>query len=483
MIAVSNMDSSVDHALTQQSTSTKPCHITSSRPDREPATIDRTGKPRGFFMKNIDPDTMADVEAEKAVLGCISMGGGEWVSKAAASLNEDHFHDPLNQHIFSAYVAINSTDQVLLLDHLRKKLGKLFNAGDVISRLDETSNLTPSSTNMPFYANILKDFERKRSLKAACHIALQTLRDEGDYDDAAATMDTHLSESREEKECERTTKDVVLRAMDQIESWQTHEGVVIGVPTGFSDLDLLTGGIQPGDMFVLAARPSVGKTAIGLNIATTASMSHGKGVIFFSLEMSSESLAIRMMSSLAEVPSHRMRQKSLLSKAEIERLTVSSARISKAPIKFFDDPGMNLYQIKAAARGWCKNNDVELMVVDYLQLVSVPGTKNNQRWQQVSEISSGLKALARELNVAILVLAQLNRDPERDNRTPRMSDLRESGSIEQDADCVALLHRADPEDDLVNLVLDKQRNGPTGMVPLLFRRSINKFVQSAVLPE
>jgi replicative DNA helicase len=271
--------------------------------------------------------------------------------------------------------------------------------------------------------------------------------------------------------------------MDQIESWQTHEGVVIGVPTGFSDLDLLTGGIQPGDMFVLAARPSVGKTAIGLNIATTAALSHNKGVIFFSLEMSSESLAIRMMSSLAEVPSHRMRQKSLLSKTEIERLTASSARIAKAPIKFFDDPGMNLYQIKAAARGWCKNNDVELMVVDYLQLVSVPGTKNSQRWQQVSEISSGLKALARELNVAILVLAQLNRDPERDNRTPRMSDLRESGSIEQDADCVALLHRADPEDDLVNLVLDKQRNGPTGMVPLLFRRSINKFVQSTVLPE
>lgn len=423
-----------------------------------------------------------DHGAELAVLGCLSLGD-EFVSRAAALLTEDHFYDLLNREIFKAFVSNNSCDQIRLVDTLRKELGEHFNAGHVVQRIDDGARNVPSGENLTYYAEILREMERKRSLKDATAKAVNSLDEGGDYADAAAIIDSHLADTKVEREGSRTTKEVVLSAIEQIENWQTHDGVVVGVPTGFSQLDMLTGGLQPGDMFVLAARPSVGKTAVGLNIAATAALEHKKGVMFFSLEMSSESLVIRMLSSVSEVSSHRMRQKQHLTKSEMVSISNASSKINSAPIKFFDQPGMNLYEIKAAARGWCKNNDVELMVVDYLQLVNAPSGKYTSRQQQVAEISAGLKALARELNVSLLVLAQLNRDSERDARNPRMADLRESGSIEQDADCVALLHRPDKEDDVVKLILDKQRNGPTGMVPLLFRRSINKFEQGDLLPE
>lgn len=420
---------------------------------------------------------LADLDAERGVIGCM-LDSDEWVSKAAAQLKPDHFCDPLNRTIFEVMAEGGSSDRARLLIDIKKR-GTGFTSGDIVLRANECGDLIPSPKNLPYYITPLIECERKRALNEAILTAQSQIKDGSTFEEAMVGLDKILSENDAGENDKITHKEQILDVIDQIEKCQTGEFEAMGVPTGIPNLDYLTHGIHPGDMFVVAARPGMGKTTLGMNIATHAAMNADKGVLFFSLEMDYSRLWKRAIASITEIDMRRMEAKGSLNASEIQKITRATGRLNTSGLRIIDKPGISLFEIKAICRSMCKAHKIDLVVIDYVQLVKVPGFKPSERVREVAEISLGIKALARELGAGFLVLAQLNRESVRmGGRRPTMSDLAQSGSLEQDADAVALLHKPDPEDDIVTLILDKQRNGDTGMVNLLFRRSINKFEQS-----
>jgi replicative DNA helicase len=304
-----------------------------------------------------------------------------------------------------------------------------------------------------------------------------------------------MSESRAGGAIE-PVKSLVNKAITQVENYFNRQGELGGLATGFTDLDRMTDGMHGGEMIVIAARPSMGKTSLAMNIAESVVLNQRLPVGVFSLEMTAESLVLRMLCSNARVNLRNIRE-GFMSESDFPKLTSAAGKMSSAPLYIDDTPALSILQLRTRARRMWQQYGVKLFVIDYLQLLNSTSRRAQEnRQQEIAEISSGLKALAKELSVPVIVLAQLNRELEKDkNRKPRMSDLRESGSIEQDADLVGLLYKPSNDDEdappledsgdgiPVNLLVAKQRNGPTGDVHLTFLKSYTRFESAAKISD
>jgi replicative DNA helicase len=319
-------------------------------------------------------------------------------------------------------------------------------------------------------------------------------------------VETDILRLSEERVEEKSMKmhDLVMRSIQIIEERHQRKGQITGLSTGFPDLDDMTTGLHGGEMFIIAARPSIGKTSLAMNIAEHVALELKQPVGIFSLEMTAESLVLRMMSSRARVNAQNLRS-GFLNYEDFQRLTQHAAELSQAPLYIDDTANLSILQLRARARRLHQQYGIQLFVIDYLQLLhSTSSRALENRQQEIADISKGIKALAKELNVPIIVLSQLNREMEKRESKPRLSDLRESGSIEQDADVVGLLYRADPKSPYkaapmdgdesgemmqaeaipVNLLIAKQRNGPTGDIRLMFVKGYTRFESVAkVEPE
>jgi replicative DNA helicase len=365
-----------------------------------------------------------------------------------------------------------------------------------IAYLSQLQDAVPSAANLAYYLEIVREKYLLRKMISTCTEVVGRVYDyEGDVD---ALMDEverdvlRISESRAQGDV-LTTKDLVNKAIGTIENYFSRKGVLSGIATGFPDLDRMTDGLHGAEMIVIAARPSMGKTAFSMNIAEHVAINAKKPVAIFSLEMSSQQLVQRLLCSRARVNLGNVRN-GFLAERDFHSLTTHASKLADSPIFIDDTPGISILELKAKARRMKTQHKIELIVIDYLQLLrSTSRRAQDNRQLEIAEISAGIKALAKELSLPIIVIAQLNRNPE--SRTgdskgrPRLSDLRESGSIEQDADMVGLLVReeyyADTDEEKAEtegkatLIIAKQRNGPVGEVALTFLKEYTRFEDRA----
>jgi len=330
----------------------------------------------------------------------------------------------------------------------------------------------------------------RRLISAAGKIAAIGYEDGPDIQEAIDRSEAELFavSQRRSGESFSALRTLLHDAYDRLDYLHAHRGEIVGIPSGFHDLDTLTTGFQASDLIIVAARPSVGKTSLALNIAEHAAVREGKTVGVFSLEMSKEQLIQRLLSSVANIDSQRMRS-GFLEEMDFARIAPAMQSLSDAPMFIDDTPSISTMELRTKARRLQAERGLDLLIVDYLQLMqATSNSRDSNRVQEVSEISRGLKSLARELKVPVIALSQLSRQPEmRESREPRLSDLRESGAIEQDADLVLFLWRErdkpgeeeSADGEVVNLRLAKHRNGPTGEIKLWFRKSQTRFVSYA----
>ena len=399
-------------------------------------------------------------------------------------LGEDDFASPAHRKIFSAVRALHddqrAVDLVTLRDELKRR-GDLEAVGGKEAVYQLTDSV-PAAVNVEHYARIVREKAITRNLLSAA----REIFDAASQDRTASRELLDNAQSRIFQIAERGTqgsvgpiKDALKAAFEQID--RGREGMLTGLATGFTDLDEMLSGLQPGELIIVAARPSMGKTSLALNIAEHVGVHLQQPVALFSLEMSREQVARNMLCSHARLDSHRMRRGRLTAR-ERESLPHHVGTLSEAPIFLDDSASLNAFELRAKARRIRANSGLSLLIVDYLQLMEGPSI--DSREQQISAISRNLKGLAREMGVPIIAVAQLNRQVEtRDDHRPRMADLRESGSLEQDADVVLLLHRrgyyeTDSDDQSAEVIVAKQRNGPTGKVPLTFLRQFMRFQNS-----
>jgi len=407
----------------------------------------------------------------------------------------DVFYDLRHQTIFNALVEMYDSREAIDIITLQQRLKnkQLLEEVGGISYLSSLPDAVPSSANLSFYLEIVQE---KSLLRRMIHTCTDVVGRVYDYEGAVdSLMDEverdilRISESRVQ-DSTSTIKDLVKKAINTIEDFHERQGVLTGVGTGFTDLDKMTSGFHAGEMVVIAARPSMGKTSLAMNIAEHVAIDLRLPVGVFSLEMTSESLVLRMLCSRSRVNLRNVRD-GFLAERDFPKLTGAAGKLSTAPLFIDDSSGLSILQLRAKARRMFQQYGVKLFVIDYLQLLHSTARRAENRQQEIADISSGIKSLAKELKVPVIVLSQLNRELEREkNRKPRLSDLRESGAIEQDADVVGLLYKPSSDDDEaaggaeeeavpVNLLIAKQRNGPTGDVNLTFLKSYTRFESAA----
>jgi replicative DNA helicase len=424
----------------------------------------------------LDRAPPSDERAERALLGALLIDP-EAIVAIAPFLEPAHFYRARHGRIYEAVVALYerraTADFVSVASELEQN-GQLELVGGT-AYLTALINAAPTSLHAEAYARIVERCGlMRRLIGAANDIAAIGYENPPDVDEALDRAEQALFDVSQR----RVQQDfVTLRKglqdfFDQIEQLQEQRGEVIGVPSGFADLDKLTGGLHPADLIIVAARPSVGKSAFAFNLARNAAVVGGAGVAVFSLEMSIEQIVQRMLCSEASVDSQRLRQ-GYIDEHEWRRISEAFGVLSEAPIWFDDTPAITTMELRMKARRLKAEHDIKLVIVDYIQLMQGRGLDN--RVQEVSEISRSLKALARELRVPVIALSQLSRAIEqRQDHRPVLSDLRESGSIEQDADIVMFIHREElynPNTDrrnIADLIVAKHRNGPTASIPLRF---------------
>lgn len=438
------------------------------------------------------------VEGEQGVLGCILIDPQQSMGLCVEAFKEgaEYFYDLRHQMIYKTLVELFDDREPIDLITLQERL-RAWQLLDQVGGLGYIATLpdaVPSAANLSSYLEIVREKYLLRRMIQACTGAVSRIYDyEGDVPlilDETERDILRVSESRVRNDTP-PIKELVKQSLVEFEDAFSKGKNVTGIATSFSDFDVLTGGLQQGNMVVIAARPGIGKTSLGLNIADYIACEVGLPVGVFSLEMTAREVTKRMICSRARVNMRNIRE-GFLAERDFPKLTAASAKISKAPIYIDDTSGLSILQVRAKARRWWQQFGIKALFIDYLQLMNALGTKRRfeSRQQEVSDISNGVKALAKELNIPVVVLAQLNRDIERDkNRAPRLSDLRESGSIEADADIVSFLYNAkkDSDDDeaennessAVNLLVQKNRNGPTGTVNLTFLKSITRFESAA----
>lgn len=428
----------------------------------------------------------ASVEAEQAVLGAMLLKP-DAVTTAAEELSADDFYRETHRLIFEAMMELKErtepVDLVTLTEQL-KKADKLAKIGG-IPALSLIANSVPTAANVHYHARIVHEKAQLRSLiNAATEIAgaaYESADEVEDIMDSAEKRILAVSSGKRSKDFV-PLQDILLDTLEQIDLRYNNKGSITGLPTGFTELDHLTAGLQKSDLILVAARPSMGKTAFTLNIAAHVVLRAKEPVAFFSLEMSKEQLVQRLLCSEGRIDSQRLRVGELEEK-EWGDLIDTANRLSAAPLYIDDTPGITVMELRSKARRLKAEHGLSLIVIDYLQLMQGRGNKNgDNRQQEISEISRSLKALARELNVPVIALSQLSRSVEsRQIKRPMLSDLRESGSLEQDADIVMFLYREDyydPETENKNItevIIAKHRNGPVDTVDLTFLKQFTKF--------
>ena len=438
-------------------------------------------------------------EAEQGMLGCVLLSPndcmGQCIEKFKGDLEVlyDLRHQTILGVLIEMYDKREAIDLITVQQRLKDK--RLLEEIGGIAYLAALPDAVPSAANLSYYLDIVQEKYLLRKMIHTCTDVVARVYDhEGEVDmlmDEVERDILRISESRVQSQT-TTIKDLVKRAINTIEDFHQRQGVLTGVGTGFADLDKMTSGLHGGEMIVIAARPSMGKTSLAMNIAEHVAIELRLPVGVFSLEMTSESLVLRMLCSRSRVNLRNVRE-GFLAERDFPKLPGSAGKLASAPLFIDDSSGLSILQLRAKARRMAQQYGIKLFVVDYLQLLHSTARRAENRQQEIADISSGIKSLAKELNVPIVILSQLNREIEREKgRPPRLSDLRESGAIEQDADVVGLLYRpksgseddeggGGAEEDAVplNLLLAKQRNGPTGDVELTFLKSYTRFESKA----
>lgn len=428
------------------------------------------------------------LDSEKAVLGSIMLRPGTLI-EIADKLSPDSFYSDKHKKIFEVMLELSSRNEpidILTLTHKLKEKKMLENIGG--SRfLTELTNSVPSSTNVEYYANIVEEkYVLRRLIEAADKLA------ELGYDSKSKALEDILDIAEKEifaiaESPKRgkylALKDTLGEAWTRIEQLHSNKGELRGVPTGFKSLDNVLAGFQKSDLIILAARPSVGKTTLAMDFARLAATKHNVGVGVFSLEMSSQQLVDRMLAAESKVSAWHLRTGGLSTTgSDFSLLREGIDRLSKAPIFIDDQPSSTIAHIRSVARRLKTEHNIGLIIIDYLQLMAT-SKQYDSMVNQVTEISRSLKALAREINVPVIALSQLSRAVEARGGEPRLSDLRDSGSIEQDADVVMFIHREDrfnkesDQRDVAKILIAKHRNGPVGEVELRIDERTSTFYE------
>jgi replicative DNA helicase len=435
------------------------------------------------LIKRIMPNSL---EAEQSVIGSMIMDKDAIVAASEILVREDFYHQQYGI-LFESMIELHEGGQPVDLVTLQNKL-KEKDVPQEVSSLEFVRELVtsvPTSANVKYYANIVKENSMKRKLirvteniENECYSgteSIETIMDQTEHDVFA------LLSSRTSGEYV-PIRQVVMNALEKIEKASKQKGTVTGVPTGFLDLDRQTAGMQPSDLILVAARPSMGKTAFVLNIAQNVAFREHMCVAIFSLEMSKEQLVNRMFSLESKVDAQALRTGNL-SDADWEKLVEGAGVIGESELIIDDTPGISISELRSKCRKYKLEHDLKLIIIDYLQLMSGNGGKSNEsRQQEISDISRSLKALARELSVPVVALSQLSRAVEqRPDHRPMLSDLRESGAIEQDADVVMFIYRDDYYNKdtelkgISEIIVAKQRNGPVGTIQLAWLAEYTKF--------
>jgi len=423
------------------------------------------------------------IEAEICVLGAMILDN-EVVSLVVPILNKQSFYKTAHQELFQIIIDLYDKgipiDLVILREELKKRslLEKIGGEGYLL----ELESAVPTIGNVEFYANVIREKAVKRHLiEVASNIQKQAFDESVETDHLLDASERAIFDVTQKKFGVSSTKlnEILKDTFSRIESLHDRQSRLTGLSTGFYDLDDSTCGLQSSELIIIAARPSMGKTSLALNMVEHIGIVEKKPVIVFSQEMSAQQVAQNMLCSHARIDAHKLRR-GFLEDKQWSALSYGMGSLSEAPIFIDDTPGLTVLEVRAKARRLKAQYNIQMVVVDYLQLMEAPrGIENRQ--QEISIISRGLKSLARELSIPVIAVSQLNRSVEaREGHRPRMSDLRESGSIEQDADVIILLHRDkyyDPEkdDDTAELIIAKQRNGPTGVVKLTFLSHFMRF--------
>ncbi len=428
------------------------------------------------------------VEAEQSLLGGLMLENGTW-DQVVDIVAEDDFYRRDHRLIFRAIKALSEAStpfDVVTLSEWLDNCNELDNAGG-LSYIGMLANNTPSAANIKAYANIVRERSVLRSLiRVGTEISDSAFNTEGRdskelLDDAERKVFEIAEKGADAKGGFEAIKDVLVDVVDRIDQLFNSDGAITGLPTGYNDLDDMTSGLQPGDLIIVAGRPSMGKTTFSMNMAEHAAMTCGKPVAVFSMEMPADSLAMRMISSLGRIDQTKVRS-GKLDDDDWPRLTSAISMLQEKPLFIDDQGGLSPNELRARCRRLAREHgQLGLVVIDYLQLMQVPGFAEN-RTAEISEISRSLKGLAKELNVPVIALSQLNRSLEqRPDKRPVMSDLRESGAIEQDADVIIFIYRDEvynPESadkGTAEILIRKQRNGPIGTVRLTFLGKYTRF--------
>jgi len=453
----------------------------------------------GSYLPDIHRSLPSSIDAEKGLLGSILLAPDRVVDECIQQkITPDYFHLPSHALIFSTALTMRDTskpvDFISVTQYLedRKQLEEAGGAGAIA----DLFTFVPTPANAAYYMTLLREKFLLRKIILICSEYTSRAYDEqGDIQILLDEVEEKVLEIGDDRFGSKIPdmRQLAMQALEEIEHLVNNRGGITGLPSGFAGIDSLTNGLHAGEMIVIAARPSMGKTALAMNIAEHAAMDAGKSVVVYSLEMSTQQLMQRLLCSRARVDLNKLRQQ-FIGKNDMSNLITATTKLSECKMFIDDTPGLSILELRARARRLHSRHGVDLIVIDYLQLLRSPSKRAQENRQiEVAEISSGIKALAKELRVPIVVLAQLNRNPE--SRTggskgkPRLSDLRESGSIEQDADVVGLLWReeyyADDDDSRKEsegrseLIIAKQRNGPVGDIPLTFLKHFTRFEDRA----
>jgi replicative DNA helicase len=437
----------------------------------------------GEFYDRIPPQNL---EAEQAVIGSILLQA-EALITAMERVQTDDFYDKSHQLIFEAMIELGEAGQPIDLVTLTSKLqdkGQLEDIGGV-SYLSKLAHGVPTAANVDYYAQIIEEKAMlRRLIRAATQIVSEGYAGGEDVPGMLSDAERRILEISNSRSGSGfiAIRDVVMEVFDKVEKLHQNRGTTTGIPSGFVDLDKMTAGFQRSDLIIVAARPSVGKTAFALNIAQNVAVRAKETVAIFSLEMSAAQLVQRMICAEANLDANVLRTGEFKGDEDWAKLTMGIAALAEAEIYIDDTPGVTVADIRAKCRRLKTEKGLGMIVIDYLQLIHGRGKAGENRQQEVSEISRTLKQIARELEVPVIALSQLSRGVEqRQDKRPMMSDLRESGSIEQDADIVAFLYRDDyynqetEKKNIIEIIIAKQRNGPVGTVELVFLKNYNKF--------
>ena len=424
-----------------------------------------------------------DVEAEQAILGCM-LTDKDSVISAMEKLKEDDFYREDNKAIYSAMLSLYGRSEPIDIITVKAELvenGKFDQVGG-LEYLAVLPEKVPTTTNVDKYIKIVEEKSLLRKLIKTANDMISAGYDQTeDVEDIMNIAEKKIFDIMQNKNSKGFTpiKDVLVGTFAELERLYNQKGYITGVETGFSDYK--TSGFHKSDLIIIAARPAMGKSAFAINIATNAAVNNNVPVVIFNLEMSKEQVANRILCSEAMVDSNKIRT-GKIDDNEWIKLANASGRLAEAPIYIDDTPGISIMEIRARCRKLKLEKDIGLVVIDYLQLVQGNGKKNNTREQEISEISRSLKILAKELDIPVIALSQLSRGAEkRDDKRPMLSDLRESGAIEQDADIVMFLYRDDyynedsEKKNIAEIILAKHRGGSTGTVELLWLGNYTKF--------